>query len=546
MSIRYSVVDSANLGNAYPISQPIDFPSFCDAYRKEIVGTPHTTPKPQLTAICVGVYADSKRRNANFQGATLLHADIDHDFTSALYAQLLQDLESKNYAYLLVESPSSTPDAPRVRLYFPLYKEVLDVETYKRGYLKTLNAHFPYITFDSQCIDPARFMYIPSETQLATFRASPDGSPIEFIEEEYTERQRKAIPETPSYQDEEYKLNNLDIALRDWGLNTFDLTLGGHAPHSPFRLDSDSGNYKVHWYGIYDFQAKETIRWSKLHEEIQKDDTSHIHQYYTHLFEKKDKPVLNLRQFGAAPGDKNIVPCFVEAPGTGGRYYITLDKDPEMRGERKLYPLDTTRNEFKVCLSAIESGWVESYWPREILGFQDKENGRFNFFADSDLKAKYRATPESTIMFLGADTKGNYYCPESRLVYEANHAIKQVEPKYHENIHKFLEQLDIDYDWICRYLYFSTDCTKALPWLHMFGVAKSGKTFLAQLIGTLFTSQPLLNPITGGDFQTGWGGFSSDADGRTDSRKPIFKQINHKQNTKKLVTSYVNRSEQKV
>jgi len=181
MLVNYSVVSATNRGQVHSLPAPITFADFCNDYWRMLIEQPPEKPKDDLTKICVGTYADGRRRNANFESATILHADIDTGLTQELLQQLLDQLLNNNYAFLLVQSPSSTPEHLKVRLYLPLTEEVRDLQTYKQGYMHTLQTHFPYITFDGQCIDPARFMYIPNSSKSSTYVYSPAGGHIEFL-----------------------------------------------------------------------------------------------------------------------------------------------------------------------------------------------------------------------------------------------------------------------------------------------------------------------------------------------------------------------------
>ena len=492
--MKYSIVDPTNsMAYSKAIDEEVDFKGFIAHYGDICEATPEGTPKSQLKAICTGIFSDDRRLNVNLLEVSLLHGDVD-DITPAAYERLLGDVKKMGLNHLIIESPSSNENHRKYRVYFELDEKATSHEDYKGRGLPTLKRHFPYIDWDTKCGDSARFMYVPDSSKLGTISYSHTGNKIKTIRGGMGMREKVAQMSTSSYP------NSSHCKYKNWALETFDLKVGGKVPHSPFRLDSDSGNYIVNHYGIYDFQSSQVIKWEMLHRALEDFKVDAVHPYFVNLWESKGSPILSTPEKGK---DINI-PSFIEVMGSKGRYHIVLNDILEMHNH-KLIRLDPNKNEFDVCLEIIKNPYIPTYWAKESMGYKTEEDAKFKFYGTPQIKMQYRKTIDTgRVIVLGADDVGIYYEYEKNQIVECLTTPIKPRPVFHQDIHEFLSQLNINLEWIHAYIYFFQDCQKALPWIHAYGEAKAGKTFLAELLGTLFTGSPIRDPLSN-DHQDMWG-----------------------------------------
>jgi len=486
--IRFSLVDPAHKGRVLR-SPEMSFVEFVERYLETCSGTPPDTEKEDLEMLCPAVFSNDVRNAASLEELYMLAIDLDHDCPET-FGEL-------QYSYFLIESPSSVEGDRRYRIYLPLERPVTDPTHYTEKYLEVVEQLIPeYMDcVDKNCVDACRFMYVPNASKLETAYCELEKPFFNFPEPETPPTK---VQDPPNSSKGKYETSAWNKRLcHEWALPTFNLVLEKHAPCSPSRPDSDSGNHMVHEYGIADFndpKGTSTMKWSTLHAIFEKIAANNyhgrpIHPHFLKLWEDAGRPLLK-SQFTVG---------LVEF-GTKGRYSFVEQHSP---GDIYI-PLDPTPNEFEVVTEHIKNPDTATHLTRDDITYEDDE-GKTKFLHKNVIKQRYRHVAKEKILLLGHKKRGLTIHRDTLEVYESMHCRRNMQPIYHAEVAEYLENTPIDPEWLIKYLYFFPDCSKSLPWIHLFGEAGAGKSFLALLLASIFDTGPVVDAFASRDFQGGLG-----------------------------------------
>jgi len=105
-------------------------------------------------AWAVGTYRGDHRAKENFIQSQVMALDLDE----RSIAQAFDTSDLAQFAALLHQTPTHTPETPKTRVVFVLDKAIKTVESYERGVLGILH-HYTSLTPDTSCKDAARYYY---------------------------------------------------------------------------------------------------------------------------------------------------------------------------------------------------------------------------------------------------------------------------------------------------------------------------------------------------------------------------------------------------
>ena len=494
----------------YEVIEFNNLPELFTALKETCQSQPKSTPRHLLNAHATGIYTNGKVSGSTCEYINWLLIDIDEGNYNA------EDLHIP-YQYILHESNSSTPDNRGWHILIPLAKPIYAKHLWSLNYEINCKNLYPVkkVNVDVQCKDTARRFYIPANHQADSFKAN-FADPLYQFDLTSVEKNLPLI--TKSKNKSEIK----DAETVDFvnGSKWFDVEQvliqleARKIDMLPTRADwLKVGQALVDISESYPSRGVDAfVRLSRLHKELNPSESDRNkmseEEWGNFFIDDLLNTSRGLIHIGTFFHYAKEVGCFKEKPkaekGNGIIYLIRLNgsqttftlpyKNTKEQDIVKLYEQeesmacilkrlkkDTQKKEFQL-----------SYEDVTFIG-KDEKTGeeKIKEKSTAEIEVDFRETPQELGYLLGAKESGNYI-DKSRhplVLLQAKHSVLKGEPVFNKNIDDWLKQFPFDYEWLCKYLYWVTDCSVGLPALLMYDASLTGKSFFGLLLGSLFSGR---------------------------------------------------------
>ena len=141
--------------------------------------TPANITKKELNGFVPCIFSGNHRVTNEFVSTQILSIDIDTGILDVIMNDIME-LNNKGISFICYESPSSSEEQRKFRVFLPLDKPCVSYQEYKDCYLSTISEYLPNIQPDAHCASPIQFFYIPNCSKLGSFYYF-DGSSISLI-----------------------------------------------------------------------------------------------------------------------------------------------------------------------------------------------------------------------------------------------------------------------------------------------------------------------------------------------------------------------------
>lgn len=523
--LKYSYAKGGeDFGSAHPV-EASDLEGVYEFIKLGMEATPATIKKEDCNRLIVGDFKNEHRHSQEFNSIQLLGIDIDDIPSQELFFKDLDALEKEGIAYILYASPSHTEENPRYRLFLELDEPIEDYTIYRQNYESTVLSVLPHSHFkkelvpntygvDASCKEAMRLFFISNIEQLPNLIFSP-GAPILSMPPSKEERKKIKAEEnviTQAFRAANHfrraeVANSLASVLEylrkkelsitkdytSWlnvAFATVSLQNNGFEKEECLeyfmefsKLDSDSKIYSSQEDQEKQFEAC----WEGSRNEI---------AVNTIFFYARELGWTTPKSFGET--------VHLVQGGKDTRYHLVY---PHEEGSR-LIPVDPRALEWDVSQHEVINSHDGSYsLAHEDVTWEDEEKGVIKRISKGDFLTKNKvAYPTNTAFLLGEETEGMYYDRDSNTISMAKHHIMPTTPTFSEEVDSWIRQLPIEYKWFCSYLRWFADTSRALPMIQSYGQAKTGKSFLALCLGSVFSTPPDKNHFKkNGQFNAGAG-----------------------------------------
>lgn len=481
---------------ASKVYNKITFDTFRDFYKvlKETCEeTPDSTDKKKLPAIATGAdYLDNHVNVASCRFVKLFCIDIDTGNLSK------EDL-SIPYTHIIHQSNSSTPTNKKWRIFIPLLNPIED--GFKENYDANVKKLFGDIEYDRSCSHTAAKFYIPSQKQAKTFELH-ENLPIydydisiavktesEKTYEEFNNPRSLILADT--WRRVERIVDEVERTGKDITGGYDGWFRIGMAIASISKFDFDRGldaftkiSNKLEGHESTPEHIKEKFtEWCRSNKEIT------IATFFkaaidNEIIKKRDEKII----------DHDIL-YLVKPEGSENLYHLAYKNTKTDH----LVKLESHRFFMPDVIARLESDII-SKKDRYELNYEDityvitdPETGdeKIKVIPQAKIKVNYAVPANETGYLLGAESLGHYAEKghEGKVtILQAQHCIRKDTPKFDQDIDDFISQLPYDKKWFEKYIYWFRKCEYGLPMLYSYGFSKSGKSFLAELFATLFSS----------------------------------------------------------
>lgn len=463
---------------------------------------PSSIKKEKLPAIVAGVYVNNEINKKNTEFCQVMGIDIDENNIQADQIQI-------PFSHIRYESPSSTENNRKWRILLPLAKPIYNHWTI--NYLENCKKLLPNFVVDTSCKDSSRKFFIPNSSKLSSFYMN-SGQPLydfDITLESAAKKEKPESNEPPSKMDiitaskwaevekclKIAKEKKIDIApTRD------DWIILARALGSISETDVDRGVE-----AFYEF--------SQLYSQGEPPDYNTCGEKFVELMNSADGSV-SINSFFDMVYKKEILKKREKAKVDNGiAYLVGVPKSNtysfiayENTVDDEIVRLHPEEYNIATVVAALKKDTNKQYQLKyediSYESFDDKtQKTTIKEVPSADIIVDFRVAPLQHGFLLGQKEIGKYIDKKSNSLLQAKHYSKTAKAKYHVEIDEWLKQLPFQDNWIEKYLYWVRDCNYALPMLYNYGITTSGKSFLAELIGSLFSSEPVKDFFKVKDFQ---------------------------------------------
>lgn len=488
--MQFSILPDSN-DRSFVKTQTVDnFSDFCVEFLAQVKTQPPEREKRRLVGFSPIIFDRSHRKASNFVSAEFLAVDLDEGNTRI---EIMNVLKNSRYSYLFIESPSSTEDVCKARIIFPIENPVMDAKKYKKSYLHNVRKVLPGLKIDEQCRDAARFFYIPNSSKKETLVFQYTGDPVLWEEDPHLLRKREPdFSEPPTNTTSDF-FNNKERLKKQLCERLLWLQENKKSITASYSQWVDIG------FGLISLKeknfTKDQIFWlfnefSKLDEK--KYDNDDVCAKFEQLWNDYEPGIIGFEKvFSECKCQGYKTKTFynsafiIESAEITGRYHLALPNDEVVR----YVELDRTPNEFNV-LPEIVKRTDQFQLQRTHVMYQDNE-GSLKDHALKYLKSLYRAVPEKSLFMLGADNRGRYYDKQENSMMISNHRRMMADPIKHPEVEEFFSHYNTPFEWLQKYFALLPKVDEvALPWIHLFGESRTGKSMFARVMASVWSSKP--------------------------------------------------------
>lgn len=500
-----------NLKNRGVISKHIEFADFSSLF-EHLKGlcakTPITTDKDGLLWFTPSYFNSSMRRGLScFGGTSLLALDIDEVSQEELDNFIGYISETLKVGFFVYETPTSMPDHIKLRVVFELSEEIKDPSQFK----KVLQHYFSKkINYDRACAEVSRFFYIPNSTKLESF-IFIEGEKLEVnIPTQKKEDKKKDLTPSselgiPSPTEEE-----------SFFFESPQVVANKLARVLKYLKDSKKTITKTHrdWVNVC-FACVSLQR-----NQLTREDCFNYFVQFSELDGKDCAPIEELTKkfdwcwknslnkvsvrtiYGLAlnAGLKSLnvsdEAVFILRMPQKNTYYLVIDNKTEddviTLHDEAFNSLEVLRSYIKIQPKDEDKFVLKKADISRVV--EDEETGQKRKVYRStlsDFQARYAITPKKVVYLLGGESEGSFYEKSTKTLLISNHHRRPCKAVFHDDIDDWISQLNIDKNWFYTYLYYLPKVNVATPLLHCWGETKGGKSVLATLIGSIWSSEPI-------------------------------------------------------